>query len=126
MVNTPLLLTSRQAQSSWRNVANLRQNTTNERVSKRMKLVCGVVLPLTAFLLFNSILLGSVSGQGEALGFAGMALFFRLLIILPLVLFANALLMCRGWRSKRAALFVGLVPPTAAALYEYFSIYGAS
>jgi hypothetical protein len=70
------------------------------------------------------LLLGSVSGRGEALGFAGMALFFRLFIIVPLVLFVNALLMRPDWKSKGVVLLVGFMPPTAAAVYESVSLYG--
>lgn len=96
----------------------------NDPVSGRRKLALGVALPLTVFVLFNVLLLGSVGGQGEALGFAGMALFFRLFIIVPLVFFANALLMRRDWKSAGGVLLAGFVPPTAAAVYEFVSLYG--
>ncbi len=91
----------------------------NEPVSGRTKLALGVTLPLAVFVLLSVLLLGSVGGQGESLGFAGTALFLRLFIIVPLVFFANALLMRRDWKSTSAVLLAGFVPPTAAAVYEY-------
>ncbi len=96
----------------------------NESVSGRTKLALGVTLPLTAFMLYHILLLRSVGGKGEDLGFAGMGLYFQSFIILPLVFFANALLMWRNWKSKVAVLLVGFIPPTAAAVYEFVSLYG--
>lgn len=96
----------------------------NEPVSGRTKLALGVALPLVLFVFFNVLLLGSVGGQGEALGFAGMALFFRLIIIVPLMFFANALLMRPAWKSKGVVLLVGFTPPIAAGVYEFVSLYG--
>jgi len=96
----------------------------SEPVSGRTKLPWGVILPISAFLVFDVLLLRSVGGKGEDLGFAGMALFFRSFIIVPLVFIANALLMRRDWESKSAVLLVGFVPPTAAAAYEFISLYG--
>ena len=96
----------------------------SEPVSSRTKLVLGVMAPIGALLLFEVLLLRSVSGKGEDLGFAGMTLFFRSSIIVPLVFIANALLMRRDWKSKGAVLFAGFVPPTAAAAYEFVSFYG--
>ena len=84
----------------------------------------GVILRLGAFLLFNVLLLRSVGGKGEALGLAGMALFFQSFIIAPLVFLANSLLMRRDWKRKGAVLLAGFVPPTAAAIYELLSLYG--
>lgn len=96
----------------------------NGPVSGLTKLALGVTLPLTAFMLYHLLLLRSVGGKGEDLGFAGMALYFQSFVILPLVFFANALLMWRDWKSKGVVLLVGFMPPTAAAVYEFVSLYG--
>src|SRR4051812_36688455 len=96
----------------------------NKPVSARTKLALGVILPISVFLVFDVLLLRSVGGKGEDLGFAGMALFFRSFITVPLVFIANALLMRCDWKSKSAVLLMGFVPPTAAAMYESISLYG--
>jgi hypothetical protein len=96
----------------------------SELVTGRTKVTLGVLLPIGAFLLFHVLLLQSVSGRGEDLGFAGMALFFRSFIIVPLVFIASALLMRRDWKSKGAVLLAGFVPPISAAVYEFVSLYG--
>jgi hypothetical protein len=88
------------------------------------KVGLGVVLPMTGFVLFDLLLFRSVGGKGEDLGFAGMALFFRSFIIVPVLFVVNALLMRRNWKSKSLVLFAGFVPPTAVALYQYISLYG--
>lgn len=89
----------------------------SEPVSGLTKLALGVALPLAAFMLYHLLLLRSVGGKGEDLGFAGMALYFQSFIILPLVFFANAHLMWRNWTSRGVVLLVGFRPPTAAAVY---------
>jgi len=96
----------------------------NVPVSGRTKVAFGVIVPISAFLAFDVLLLGSVGGKGEDLGFAGMALYFRSFIIVPLVFIANALLMRRDWKSKGAVLLAGFVPPTVAAVYEFLSLHG--
>ncbi len=70
------------------------------------------------------LLLLSVGGKGEDLGFAGMVLFFRSLITVPALAIANGLLMQRNWKSKDAVVLVGFIFPGILAVYEYFSLYG--
>jgi hypothetical protein len=96
----------------------------SQPVSGPTKVALGVVLPVTAFVLFDLLLFRSVGGKGEDLGFAGMVLYFKTFIIVPVLLIVNAFLMRRDWKSKAAVLLTGLVPPTAVALYEYYSLYG--
>jgi len=96
----------------------------NEPVTVRTKLTLGVMLPAGALLLFDLLLLRSVGGKGEDLGFAGMALYFRSFITVPAVLIASALLMRRDWKSKGAVFLAGMLPPTVVAVYEFISLYG--
>jgi hypothetical protein len=96
----------------------------NEAISGRSKLAFGVILPVGAFLLFHLLLIGSIRGQGEDVGFAGMALYFRSFIIVSLVFISNGILMGRPWKNKRAVLLMGMLPPIVAATYEFISIYG--
>jgi hypothetical protein len=93
-------------------------------VTRRTKLALGVMMVLAAFLVFDVVLLQSIGGKGEDLGFAGMALFFRSFIIVPVVFIVNALLMRRDWESKSTVLLVGFIAPTIAGVYEFVSLYG--
>jgi hypothetical protein len=97
----------------------------SEPVTGRMKIALGIIFPLVAFLVFDVVLLRSVAGHGEDVGFAGMMVYFRSFILVPLVLFGNALLMRRDWKSRSAVLLVGFIAPTIAGVYEFVSIYGA-
>jgi hypothetical protein len=93
-------------------------------MSVRTKVALAIAAPMAAFLLFDALLLTSVAGRGEDLAFAGMALLFRSLLIVPSLIVVNALLTRLTWRSKTALFIAALIPPAVVALYEYYSIYG--
>lgn len=89
-----------------------------------VKVALGVVLPVAAFAIYDLCLTNSLSGKGEAAGFAGTGLALAFMVVIPALLVVNSLLMIPQWKSKVTIVAVGFIFPVIIAIAEYRSLHG--
>lgn len=94
-------------------------------LSNRTKFMFGSLFPVLVFVGYNLLLLGSVNGKGEALGFAGMGLMFASFILVPGLLVANCWMLFFRWEEKSWLFLGGLLLPFVVGFLEYLFLYGS-
>lgn len=86
------------------------------------KIGYGMVLPVLAFLLYQALLIESLSGTGS---WDGILLGLGLLVMIPGLLLAGCWVLAWPWASRRGVFAAGLALPAVLALVEYLWLYGS-
>jgi len=86
------------------------------------KIGYGVVLPVAAFVLYQALLLESLSGTGS---WDGILLGLGLIFMVPGLLLAGCWVLAWPWTSRLKVFAAGLALPAVLALVEYLWLYGS-
>jgi hypothetical protein len=88
---------------------------------KRDLVIFGVLLP-NIILVVAMLAIAKMNSRADAGEFGGLAVFFMLLISLPITLTTNALMLLRGYESVSLCFRFAMTPPglvlLAAVIYQ--------
>ena len=79
-------------------------------LSKRVKFIYGLLIPI-AILIIGMLIIANVDSGASAAEFAGLAVFFMLLISLPITIVLNTVLMFKNFHTPKACLSRGVIIP---------------
>ncbi len=79
-------------------------------LSKRVKFIYGLLIPI-AILIIGMLIIANVDSGASAAEFAGLAVFFMLLISLPITIVLNTVLMFKNFHTPIACLGRGMIIP---------------
>jgi len=82
----------------------------------------GIVLPVAAFVLYQALLLESLSGTGS---WDGILIGLGLIFMVPGLLLAGCWVLAWPWTSRLKVFAAGLALPAVLALVEYLWLYGS-
>lgn len=85
------------------------------------KIGYGIVLPVAAFVLYQALLLESLSGTGS---WDGILLGLGLVFMVPGLLLAGCWVLAWPWTGRRKVFAAGLALPAVLALVEYLWLHG--
>ena len=74
-------------------------------------LLYSVILPTLCFIIGSGVVMDTVNGKGDTLGFRGLGLYMMMPVITGLVVVCNLALMLLPLASRRARFLVGLAVP---------------